>query len=74
MRLPKEDEYGCKCYLEHLHLIASEIFTFQTAMAFKVKDEVAVKAIKNGADNNFLNSIISISISRIEELRNGLGK
>ena len=43
-------------------------------MAFKVKDEVAVKAIKNGADNNFLNSIIGISLARNEELRNGLGK
>jgi len=28
MRLPKEDEYGCKCYLDHLHLKASEFFTF----------------------------------------------
>ena len=78
MRLPKDDEYGYNRYLDSLHLKASEIFSLQTEAEFKVREiekiEIVIKAIKNGADNNFINIISGLTISKIEELRNGLKK
>ena len=78
MRLPKDDEYGYNRYLDSLHLKASEIFSLQTEAEFKVREiekiEIVIKAIKNGADNNFINIISGLPISKIEELRNGLKK
>ncbi len=78
MRLPKADEYGYNRYLDSLHLKASEIFTLQTEAEFKVKDErsieIAIKAIENGADNNFISIITGLPIERIEGLRNELKK
>ncbi len=73
MRLPKGDEYGYNRYLDSLHLKASEIFTLQTEAAFKVREEekigIALKAIKNGADDNFIHLIIGLAIEKINELR-----
>lgn len=78
MRLPKAEEYGYNRYLDSLHLKASEIFTLQTEAEFKVKDErsieIAIEAIENGADNNFISLITELPIDRIEELRNGIEK
>ena len=78
MRLPKDDEYGYNRYLDSLHLKASEIFSLQTEAEFKVREiekiEIVIKAIENGADNNFINIISGLPISKIEELRNGLKK
>jgi len=77
MRLPKAEKYGYNRYLDSLHLKASEIFTLQTEAEFKVREdernrnnlEVAIKAIENGADNNFVSLITGFSIEKISEIR-----
>ena len=78
MRLDKKDQYGYNRYLDSLSLKASEIFTLQTEAEFKIEErktvEIAIKAIDNGADNNFINLITGLSIIRIEELRNSSKK
>ena len=74
MRLDKEDEYGYNRYMDSLSLKASEIFTLQTEAEFKLKDEIAIKLIENGANDSFVNLITGLSIRRIEELRTALKK
>ena len=78
MRLDKEDQYGYNRYLDSLSVKASEIFTLQTEAEFKIREdektkitlETAVKAIENGADNNFIHLITGLQIEKIEALRN----
>ena len=72
MRLEKDDQYGYNRYLDSLHLKASEIFSLQTEAQFKFKEDIAIKAIENGADNIFISLITGLSIHRVEELRNNL--
>lgn len=74
MRLPKDDEYSYNRYLDSLHLKASEIFTLQTEAEFKLKDEIAMKSISKGLDNETISHITGLPIYRVEELRNELKK
>ena len=74
MRLEKDDIYGYNRYLDSLHLKASEIFTLQTEAEFKAKDErsieIAIKAIENGANEDFISLITGLKIDQIAGLRN----
>ncbi len=78
MRLEKEDQYGYNRYLDSLHLKASEVFSLQTEAEFKVREDeklkntikIALNAIKNGAENDFISKITGLTIEKIQELRN----
>ena len=78
MRLDKEDQYGYNRYLDSLSAKASEIFTLQTEAEFKIREDeknkitlkTAVKAIENGADNNFIHLITGLELEKIDALRN----
>ncbi|MDZ7896617.1 MAG: PD-(D/E)XK nuclease family transposase [Arcicella sp.] len=74
MRLTQDDQYGYSRYLDSLHLKASEIFSLQTEAEFKLKEEIAVKLIINGADNQLITLSTDLPIERIEELREELKK
>ncbi len=70
MRLEKEDQYGYNRYLDSLHLKASEVFSLQTEAEFKIKEGIAKKSIKKGFDNETISEITSLTILKIQELRN----
>ncbi|TQM39638.1 Rpn family recombination-promoting nuclease/putative transposase [Flavobacterium branchiophilum] len=70
MRLEKEDQYGYNRYLDSLHLKASELFSLQTEAEFKIKEDIAKKSIKKGFDNETISEITSLTILKIQELRN----
>lgn len=70
MRLEKEDQYGYNRYLDSLHLKASEVFSLQTEAEFKIKEDIAKKAILNKAENDFISIITGLSIEKIQTLRN----
>jgi len=77
MRLEKEDQYGYNRYLDSLHLKASEVFSLQSEAEFQVREdeklkntiEIALNAIKNGAENDFISKITGLTIEKIQELR-----
>jgi predicted transposase/invertase (TIGR01784 family) len=69
MRLPKDDQYGYNRYLDSLSLKASEIFSLQSEAEFRLKDEIAIKSILKGLDNDTISVITDLSIERINELR-----
>jgi predicted transposase/invertase (TIGR01784 family) len=69
MRLPKDDQYGYNRYLDSLSLKASEMFTLQSEAEFRLKDEIAIKSILKGLDNETISVITDLSIERINELR-----
>ncbi len=77
MRLPKNDEYGYNRYLDSLHLKASEVYSLQTEAEFKIREdekeknniEIAIKAITNGATDEFIKLITNLSVEAIEKLR-----
>ncbi|CAM3893597.1 Rpn family recombination-promoting nuclease/putative transposase [Flavobacterium branchiophilum] len=74
MRLPKDDQYGYNRYLDSLHLKASEVFSLQTEAEFKVREEEKIEIAKNGITKGYSNEIIadltSLTIEKIQELRN----
>ncbi len=74
MRLEKEDQYGYNRYLDSLHLKASEAFSLQTEAEFKVKDmrniEIAKTGILEGLSNELISKLTSLTIKKIQELRN----
>ncbi|MCB6062605.1 hypothetical protein FPG87_11505 [Flavobacterium psychrophilum] len=70
MRLEKEDQYGYNRYLDSLHLKASEVFSLQSEAEFKIKEDIAKKAILNKAENDFISVITGLSIEKIQTLRN----
>lgn len=70
MKLPKDDQYGYNRYLDSLHLKASEVFSLQSEAEYKIKEDVAKKAILNNAENDFISVITGLSIEKIQELRN----
>lgn len=70
MRLPKDDEYAYNRYLDSLHLKASEIFTLQTEAEFKIKEEIAIKSLQKGLDDEMIIAITGLSSAKIQELRN----
>jgi len=72
MRLEKEDQYGYNRYLDSLHLKASEVFSLQTEAEFKIKEDIAKKSIKKGFDNETISEITSLTILKIQELRNDM--
>jgi hypothetical protein len=74
MKLPKDDQYGYNRYLDSLHLKASDIFSLQTEVAFKLKEEIAQKSILEGLDNNIISKITGLSTEKIELLRIELRK
>jgi hypothetical protein len=43
MRLEKEDQYGYNRYLDSLHLKASEVFSLQSEVEFKVREDEKLK-------------------------------
>jgi predicted transposase/invertase (TIGR01784 family) len=74
MRLEKEDQYGYNRYLDSLHLKASEVFSLQTEAEFKVREDEKIEIAKNGITKGYSNEIIadltSLTIEKIQELRN----
>lgn len=70
MRLPKEDQYGYNRYMDSLSLKASEVFSLQNEAQYKIKEEIALKSIDKGFDNQTISEITGLSESRIQELRN----
>jgi predicted transposase/invertase (TIGR01784 family) len=70
MRLEKEDQYGYNRYMDSLSLKASEIFSLQSEAEYKIKEDIAKKAILNNADNDFISVITGLSIEQIQTLRN----
>ncbi|WP_158728723.1 MULTISPECIES: PD-(D/E)XK nuclease family transposase [unclassified Flavobacterium] len=70
MKLPKDDQYGYNRYLDSLHLKASEVFSLQSEAEYKIKEDIAKKAILNNAENDFISVITGLSIEKIQELRN----
>jgi predicted transposase/invertase (TIGR01784 family) len=72
MRLTAQDQYGYNRYLDSLHLKASEMFSLQTEATFKIKDDIAIKLILNGVDNNIIANATDLTVERIEELRKTL--
>lgn len=78
MRLEKEDQYGYNRYLDSLHLKASEVFSLQTEAEFKVKDlrniEIAKTGILEGLSNELISKLTSLTIEKIQELRNQTDK
>ena len=69
MRLENDDRYGYNRYLDSLHLKASEVFSLQTEAEYKSKDEIALKSIKEGLDNDIISKITGLTIEKIQELR-----
>ena len=69
MRLENDDRYGYNRYLDSLHLKASEVFSLQTEAEYKLKDEIALKSIKEGLDNDIISKITGLTIEKIQELR-----
>jgi PD-(D/E)XK nuclease family transposase len=69
MKLPKDDQYGYNRYLDSLHLKASEVFSLQSEAEYKIKEDIAKKAILNNAENDFISVITGLSIEKIQELR-----
>ncbi len=73
MRLEKEDSYGYNCYLDSLHLKASELFSMQTEEEFRVRDirnkEIARILIENGFDDNMIDKITGLGLFEIELIR-----
>jgi predicted transposase/invertase (TIGR01784 family) len=78
MKLAADDQYGYNRYLDSLHLKASEVFSLQSEAEYKVREdeklkntiEIALNAIKNGAENDFISKITGLTIEKIQELRN----
>jgi predicted transposase/invertase (TIGR01784 family) len=74
MRLPADDQYGYNRYLDSLHLKASEVFSLQSEAEFKVKElrniEIAKKLIIKGLDNDLISFSTSLTIEKIQDLRN----
>ena len=74
MRLEEEDQYGYNRYLDSLHLKASEVFSLQTEAEFKVredeKNEIAKTGILEGLSNELISKLTSLTIEKIQELRN----
>jgi predicted transposase/invertase (TIGR01784 family) len=74
MRMPTNDQYGYNRYLDSLHLKASELYSLQTEAEFKLKEDIALKAIENGLTNDLINKITDLPTETIEELRVRLRK
>ncbi|MEY4540806.1 MAG: hypothetical protein RLZZ306_2563 [Bacteroidota bacterium] len=74
MRLPKDDQYGYNRYLDSLHLKASEIFTLQIEAEFKVREDMAKKAILKGLDNDTISEITDLTIEQIIQMRFEINK
>ena len=74
MRLEKEEQYGYNRYLDSLHAKASELFSLQTEAEFKIKEDIAKKAILNKAEDAFISAITGLTIAQILALRNELDK
>ena len=69
MRLPKEEQYGYNRFMDSLSVKASEMFSLQNEEEFKVREEIAKKAIQNNANNEFISLITGLTIENIEKLR-----
>lgn len=73
MRLPADDQYGYNRYLDSLHLKASEVFSLQSEAEYKVREnekiELAKKSILKGLDDELIAEITSLTIEKIQELR-----
>ncbi|MFN3784278.1 MAG: Rpn family recombination-promoting nuclease/putative transposase [Spirosomataceae bacterium] len=74
MRLEKEEQYGYNRYLDSLHAKASELFSLQTEAEFKIKEDIAKKAILNKAEDAFISAITGLTIAQIQALRNELNQ
>jgi hypothetical protein len=70
MRLPKEDQYGYNRYMDSLSLKASELFSLQTEVEFKIKEDIAKNLIINGLDNELISKSTGLTIEKVKELRN----
>ena len=78
MKLPKDDQYGYNRYLDSLHLKASEVFSLQSEAEYKVREdeklknilEITKKLIIKGLDNDLISFSTSLTIEKIQELRN----
>ena len=68
MRLSKEDQYGYNRYMDSLSLKASEMYTLETEVQFKVED-IAKNAIRKNFDNQTISELTGLSIDKIEALR-----
>lgn len=68
MRLSKEDQYGYNRYMDSLSLKASEMYTLETEVKFKVED-IAKNAIRKNFDNQTISELTGLSIDKIEALR-----
>ena len=73
MKLPADDQYGYNRYLDSLHLKASEVFSLQSEAEYKVKDmrniEIAKTGILEGLSNELISKLTSLTIEKIQELR-----
>jgi len=59
--------------MDSLSLKASEVFSLKSEAEFKVREaekiEIALNAIENGAENDFISKITGLTIEKIQELR-----
>jgi predicted transposase/invertase (TIGR01784 family) len=76
MRLPADEQYGYNRHWDAISLKASEMFTIQTEINFKIQEfklaeklEIATKLILKNMDNQFVSDTTGLSIKRIEALR-----
>jgi predicted transposase/invertase (TIGR01784 family) len=77
MRLPADEQYGYNRHWDAISLKASEMFSIQTEINFKIQEfklaeklEIATKLILKNMDNQFVSDTTGLSILKIEELRN----
>lgn len=56
--------------MDSLSLKASEVFSLQTEAAFKIKEDIAIKSIKKGLDNETIAEITGLTVLIIQEFRN----
>jgi predicted transposase/invertase (TIGR01784 family) len=75
MRLEKEDQYGYNRYLDSLHLKASELYSMQKEVEFKVVEKViqiVKKLVQSGFDDETISSITELPIDKILQIRKDL--
>ena len=76
--MPKDQKYCYNRHLDNLHLKASEMLSLLEEAEFKVIEkeriEIAIKAIINGSENQFISIITNLSLDKIVELRKEINK
>jgi predicted transposase/invertase (TIGR01784 family) len=69
MRLSKENQYSYNRYMDSISVKASEIFSLQNEVEFKIKEDIAIKLINKKMDNQFISEATGLSKEIIEVLR-----